>query len=208
MILETGGQDHWDKVYATRAEDAVSWFQPTPEISLELIRELGDPASLSLVDIGGGMSRLVDALVAAGNRDVAVLDISPVALDLARKRLGAAAVAVDWIAADVTRWRPARQYAVWHDRAAFHFLTGPQDREAYVEALHAAVGQGGHAVIATFAADGPERCSGLPVVRYEPGSLAQALGPRFELVAERRQVHSTPQGYSQSFQFSVLRRVA
>jgi len=208
MMSDTSRQDHWDGVYATKAENGVSWFQSSPEASLELIARFGSLAGSSLIDIGGGMSRLADALVAAGNRDLTVLDLSSGALDAVRKRLKAAASYVEWIVADVTQWRPHRTYDVWHDRAAFHFLTQPADRAAYVAALHAAVRPGGHAIIATFAPDGPERCSGLPVVRYDPQTLAKVIGPSFELVGERRQAHTTPSGGLQSFQFSALRRIA
>lgn len=208
MTPDTSRQDHWNGVYTVRAENEMSWFQPSPDASLDLIGRFGGVAQPSLIDIGGGMSRLVDALVAAGCRDLAVLDLSSVALEAARRRLGEAASHVEWIVADVTRWQPRRTYDVWHDRAAFHFLTQAADRAAYVAALHAAVPPGGHAIIATFAPDGPERCSGLPVVRYDPRELAKVIGPSFELVGERRQMHATPSGGSQSFQFSVLRRVA
>ena len=208
MMPDTSRQDHWNGVYTTKAEDGVSWFQSSPDASLELIGRFGGLAQPSLIDIGGGASRLVDALVGAGCRDLAVLDLSSIALDAARKRLGAAASHVEWIVADVTQWRPHRTYDVWHDRAAFHFLTQAADRAAYVAALHEAVSPGGHAVIATFAPDGPERCSGLPVVRYDPQELARVIGPSFELVSERWQMHTTPAGGSQSFQFSALHRIA
>lgn len=205
-MSETSRRDHWDGVYTAKAEGEVSWFQPSPEASLELIGRFGSLARSSVIDIGGGMSRLVDALVAAGNSDLAVLDLSSVALDAARKRLGAGGV--EWIVADVTQWRPRRTYDFWHDRAAFHFLTQAADRAAYIEALHEAVRPGRHAIIATFAPDGPERCSGLPVVRYDPETLARVIGPAFELVGHRREAHATPWGGLQSFQFSVLRRIA
>jgi 2-polyprenyl-3-methyl-5-hydroxy-6-metoxy-1,4-benzoquinol methylase len=207
MMPDTSRQDHWNGVYTAKAENEVSWFQSSPEASLDLIGRFGGLARASVIDIGGGASRLVDALVAAGWRDLTVLDLSSVALGAARKRLGEAASHVEWIVTDVTQWRPHRTYDVWHDRAAFHFLTQAADRAAYVAALDAAVPSGGHAIIATFAPDGPERCSGLPVVRYDPQELAKVIGPSFELVGERRQLHATPSGGSQSFQFSVLRRV-
>jgi SAM-dependent methyltransferase len=205
---DTTRQDHWNGVYTTKAENGVSWFQSSPDASLDLIGRFGGVAQPSLIDIGGGMSRLADALVEAGCRDLTVLDLSSVALDAARKRLGAAASDVEWIVADVTQWRPHRTYDVWHDRAAFHFLTQPADRAAYVAALHQAVRPGGHVIIATFAPDGPERCSGLPVERYDPQTLTKVIGPSFELVGERRQAHTTPSGGLQAFQFSALRRIA
>ena len=204
---EENRQSHWQKTYSDRGEAGVSWFEQRPEVSLDLIARIGATAASSLIDIGGGASRLVDALLDAGWRSLAVLDISNVALDAARQRLGGAASQVDWIVADVTRWRPGRTYDIWHDRAAFHFLTDAADRDAYVERLTTAVKPGGHAIIATFAPDGPERCSGLPVMRYNSALLAAALGPSFRLVEERRHRHTTPWGSTQAFQFSVLRRV-
>lgn len=201
-----GRQVHWDKTYATKGETGVSWFEQVPALSLELIRQTGATTRSSLIDIGGGASRLVDALVSEGMRDIAVLDVSATALDAAKARLGAAADAIEWIAADMTEWWPARAYDVWHDRAAFHFLTEPDDQAAYVERLHAAVRPQGYAIIATFALDGPERCSGLPVMRYDPTTLAKRIGPAFHLVDQRRHLHTTPWGSTQAFQFSVLRR--
>ena len=195
---DTSRRDHWDGVYTTRDEGGVSWFQPSPDASLALISRFGDPATSSLIDIGGGMSRLVDALVGSGNRDLAVLDLSSVALDAARRRLGAGAAHVEWIVADVTQWRPQRAYDFWHDRAAFHFLTDEADRAAYVEALHEAVRPGGHAIIATFAPDGPERCSGLPVVRYDAETLAQAVGASVRTGRPEPAVRMRPHGEAPS----------
>jgi len=197
--------NHWQKVYSERGEAGVSWFEGRPEVSLELIARVGGTAASSLVDIGGGAARLVDALLAAGWRSVAVLDVSSLALEAAKKRLGAMAGEVDWVVADVTAWRPVRSFDIWHDRAAFHFLVDPADRAAYVERLAMALKPGGHAIIATFGPDGPARCSGLPVVRYDPQTLVATLGPAFELVDSRRHVHATPFGTAQAFQFSVIR---
>lgn len=202
-----GNRAHWDNAYATKGEAGVSWFEDVPAVSLELIRQAGAGPASSIVDIGGGASRLADALLREGVGRITVLDISPAALDAAKARLGAAADDIEWIAADVTEWKPERRYDIWHDRAAFHFLTEADARAAYVERLHTALKPGGHAVIATFALDGPERCSGLPVMRYDPAGLAEVLGPSFELVDQRRNVHTTPWGSPQSFQFSLLRRV-
>ena len=198
-------QQHWDSIYATKAEDQVSWFQAEPAISVDLIRAAGGIESSAIVDIGGGASRLVDALLAAGYQDLTVLDLAAPALDQAKTRLGNAAAQVDWIVADVTKWDPPRHYDIWHDRAAFHFLTAAKDREAYVRTLRRAVRLGGHAIIATFAMDGPERCSGLPIVRYDPEELAATLGHDFRLIETRRHAHMTPFGTSQSFQFSLFK---
>jgi SAM-dependent methyltransferase len=203
---EADRQAHWDRAYREKGEAGVSWFEARPEVSLELIRETGMGANSRLIDIGGGASRLVDALLEAGWRWPTVLDVSPAALETARARLGEAAERVEWIAADITKWSPARTYDIWHDRAVFHFLTDPADRAAYRQAMNAALHPSGFAVIGTFAADGPERCSGLPVMRYDAAALAEAAAPGFELVAERRHVHRTPWDSEQTFQFVVLRK--
>jgi SAM-dependent methyltransferase len=198
---------HWDNAYQSKGEAGVSWFEDTPAVSLDLIRRHAAFASSSLIDIGGGASRLGDALLDAGMKAITVLDLSPAALDAAKARLGARAGDVHWVAADVTAWKPDRSYDIWHDRAAFHFLTDPDDRAAYIERLTAAVVPGGHAIIATFAPDGPERCSGLPVVRYDPAALAYVIGPCFRLVEHMEHQHRTPWNSTQAFQFSVLQRV-
>jgi trans-aconitate methyltransferase len=197
---------HWDKVYATKGEAEVSWFQDSPAISLEMIRAASADHGAAIIDIGGGASRLVDALLRDDYRNVAVLDLSANALDAAKRRLGAAASTVDWIVADATSWRPAKAYDVWHDRAAFHFLTDSHDRAAYVERLRSAVAPRGHVIIATFAPDGPEKCSGLPVQRHDSASLAAELGPEFEPVETRSETHHTPWNATQAFQFSRFRR--
>ena len=207
--MTTHAQEHWDQAYTTRGEAGVSWFEAQPETSLSLLAGIGATPDAALIDIGGGASHLVDALLKADWRRVTVLDLSPVALGIAKARLGEASSAcVRWIAADVTRWEPAEAYDIWHDRAVFHFLVEPHDRSAYIERLCRAVRPGGHAIIATFMPSGPERCSGLPVCRYEPETLAGAIGPAFALVASRSNVHITPAGARQPFQFSVLRRCA
>ena len=160
-------QAHWQNVYQTKDEREVSWFQENPAISLDLIRATGIGADASIIDIGGGAARLADALVADGFRSVTVLDLSEKALATSRERLGARAGGVSWIVADVTKWQPTRTFDVWHDRAAFHFLTDPDDRAAYAERVRKAVRPGGHVIIGTFALDGPERCSGLAVARHD-----------------------------------------
>lgn len=199
-------QAHWQNVYTKKGENEVSWFQENPAPSLELIAEVGATPASAIIDIGGGASRLVDNLVELGFEDVTVLDLSEAALEAAKGRLGGRAAQVHWIVADATVWEPEKAYDIWHDRAAFHFLTEERDRAAYVARLERALKVGGYAVIATFALDGPERCSGLPVVRYDPVSLGQSLGRAFQLVDTRRHAHATPWGSDQSFQFSVFRR--
>ncbi|WP_454622136.1 class I SAM-dependent methyltransferase [Bradyrhizobium cenepequi] len=203
-------QAHWQGVYTKKAENEVSWFQESPAPSIELIMQVGATRSSAIIDIGGGASRLVDNLIENGFEDVTVLDISEASLQVAKARLkarlGDRAAKAEWIVADVTTWEPSRTYDIWHDRAALHFLTEEDDRAAYVKRLKQALRVGGHAIIATFALDGPERCSGLPVVRYDPESLGRILGPAFQLIDQRRHRHATPWGTEQSFQFSVFRR--
>jgi SAM-dependent methyltransferase len=197
---------HWETVYATKGENQVSWFQESPAISLALIKATQATKDAAIIDIGGGASRLADALLHEGYRSIAVLDLSAHALEAAKTRIGASSDRIEWIVADVTSWTPARTYDVWHDRAAFHFLTTPGDRAAYRDRLRRAVIAGGHVIIGTFALDGPEKCSGLPVQRYDGKSLAAELGSEFELVETRTEMHRTPWDSTQSFQFSRFRR--
>jgi len=204
-----GGQEHWNDVYGARSEDALTWFEATPAVSLDLVREHLQPGE-PFIDIGAGASRLVDVLLDEGFGPLTVLDLSAAALAVSRQRLGPRADAVQWIEADITTWQPERDYAVWHDRAVFHFLTGAEDRAGYARALSDALRPGGIAIIATFADDGPEMCSGLPVVRYSPEALAQELDRLlpglFEMLEARRHMHITPKGNRQSFQYSVFRK--
>ncbi len=200
-------KSHWERVYATKAETEVSWFQEDPRPSLEALARIGADRRSAIIDVGGGASRLVDRLVQEGFEDVTVLDLSAAALEAAKARLGEAARKVRWIVADATAWAPARTFDVWHDRAAFHFLVEADDQASYVDRLTRALRPGGVAIIATFAPDGPEKCSGLPVVRRDAESLAAALGPGFVLVETQRHEHRTPSGAIQHFQFSAFRRV-
>lgn len=198
---------HWENVYATKDSSEVSWFEKSPKLSLELIAAAYDGRG-GVIDIGGGASRLAGALVDAGYAPVAVLDLSANALAVAAASLGDKAEAVEWVVADVTDWHPAARYDVWHDRAAFHFLTDSAQQQAYAQALRAALNPGGIAIICTFAPDGPERCSGLPVARHDAASIAAVLGDGFDLVSEQRHEHVTPSGSIQKFQFSTFRRKA
>ena len=159
-----------------------------------------------MIDIGGGASRLVDTLLQQGRTDVTVLDVSQTGLEAAQTRLGRQASTVHWITCDVTKWTPERSYDTWHDRAAFHFLTDPTDRTAYAERLHSALSPHGVAIIGTFASDGPERCSGLNVMRYDAAGIEAAVGEPLHLRDELRYLHTTPWGSTQSFQFAVLLR--
>jgi len=205
-MAEPDRRAHWDGVYQTKREDEVSWFQASPIVSLDLIHAAGVGRHASIIDVGGGASRLVDALSDEGFADLTVLDLSEQATQTAKARLGARASGVTWIVADVTKWQPEATYDVWHDRAAFHFLTAPEDRAAYAERVRQAVRPGGHIIIGTFALDGPERCSGLPVIRHDADSIGAVLGPLFTLIESRRHDHQTPMGGSQKFQFSRFQR--
>jgi len=198
-------KQHWESVYRKRDPVEASWFQAEATLSLTLIRDTA-PASAVVLDVGGGSSTLVDGLLAAGYHGITVLDISSAALDHARRRLGPAALEVNWLVADIlTAVLPQHGIDVWHDRAVFHFLTSAADRERYVSQVKGAMRAGGVVLVATFAADGPTRCSGLPVARYSTGELHKQFGPDFRLIESRREEHVTPQGVVQSFVYCLCR---
>jgi SAM-dependent methyltransferase len=197
---------HWEKVYRDKPVDQVSWFQTEPRISLALIAAAGLGKQDRIIDIGGGASVLVDFLLQQGYRRPAVLDISAAALAHARVRLGARAGEVDWLEADITEFAPAREFALWHDRAVFHFLTQAADRVKYRQALEAALLPRGQVIIATFAKGGPEKCSGLDIVQYDAASLCAELGDGFELLETREELHRTPRAADQKFIYFRLRR--
>ena len=197
--------EHWDDVYRTRAVTDVSWFQVEPTTSMELIADV-DPRPRSVIDVGAGASVLVDSLLDAGIADLAVLDVSAEALDQVRTRLGDRADGVSFVVADLLEWDPERQWDLWHDRAVFHFLVDRADQERYVATAAAAVSRGGHVVIAAFAPDGPDRCSGLPAARHDAESIAAVFSPAFVLELSEREVHTTPAGVEQPFTWAVLRR--
>ncbi len=199
-------REHWDGVYGTKREDEVSWFQKRPALSLALIREYAPDPATSIVDVGGGASSLVGELLGQGYGDISVLDISGAALERAKAKLGADAAKIEWIVADITAWTPPRRWHVWHDRAVFHFLTDTASQDTYIAALKAATAPGAIAIVSGFAPDGPEKCSGLPVVRYDAHSLAARFGSGFELLREEREEHETPGGAVQKFYYAVLRK--
>lgn len=200
-------RDHWRATWERTPEDALSWFQAEPVSTIELVRELEPDLDAAIIDVGGGASRLVDGLLTSGYRDLTVLDIAKPALDIARSRLGADASRVAWIVGDVLTHEFDRQYDVWHDRAVFHFLTSAEGREAYRARLGASVRSGGVVIMATFAPDGPDRCSGLPVCRYTSDALVHELGPGFEAARALAELHRTPGGADQAFTVVVARRV-
>lgn len=197
--MPTEPKDHWQKVHETTDPAAVSWYQPIPERSLELIHAAGLGPDAPILDVGGGASTLVDHLLNASFTDLTVLDIAPAALRAAERRLGPRAAQPTWIEGDVLEFRPTRRYALWHDRAVLHFLTAAADQERYVNTLRTALQSAGHVILATFSLDGPTRCSGLPVLRHSAESLGALLGPRFALRRSFLDSHPTPGGTIQSF---------
>ena len=197
---------HWEKVYAAKAPDQVSWYCPHLEMSLSLIERAAGGVSASIIDVGGGESTLVDDLLARGYQNITVLDISQAAIDVTKKRLKESADRVHWITADVTAVELAPgAYDVWHDRAVFHFLTSMKKRVAYVNAVARAVKHGGHVIVSTFGPEGPTKCSGLEVMRYDAESLHHEFGPRFRLIESSKELHHTPFGTTQQFLYCYWR---
>jgi SAM-dependent methyltransferase len=199
-------QEHWNSIFTAKAEDAVSWFQATPETSLRLIRACNLPKDASILDVGAGASHLPDALLEEGFTAVAVLDVSAAALAKTKARLGDKGQAVRFIVADLAVWHPDLAVDLWHDRAVLHFLTDERDRAAYANALWRAVNPGGFVLISGFAPSGPERCSGLPVLRADQNAIAGILGDDFELLDAFEEDHQTPSGGRQRFVFTRFRR--
>jgi len=198
---------HWQHIYESKTPTQVSWYQEHAQYSLQFIQNTGVQKTGQIIDIGGGASTLLDDLLMAGFQQVSVLDVSGHALQLARQRLGARANDVNWIEADITQAElPQQAYDVWHDRAVFHFLTQPADRQRYIEIVRQAVRKGGHVIVATFAPDGPDHCSGLEVVRYSPESLHAEFGAGFELTDSTRETHHTPFGTDQKFIYCYCRK--
>jgi SAM-dependent methyltransferase len=200
-------RQHWERVYTTKRERDLSWHETVPAVSLRLMEAAGLTPETCVLDVGGGDSRLVDLLAARGLDCLAVLDVSDAALYRAKARLGDAADVPIWITADVTAEWTLKPMDIWHDRAVFHFLTDAQDRACYLRHLRETLKRGGSAIIATFALDGPEECSGLPVARYSPESLAAELGDDLRLIEWVPHAHRTPWGTAQSFLYSRFVRV-
>ena len=200
-------KSHWEHIYQTKDTTQVSWYQEHSLKSLQLIVDTGIPKTGHIIDVGGGSSILVGDLLSEGYQHITVLDISTVALEIAQKRLGARAKDVTWLEADILQTSlPHHEFDLWHDRAVFHFLTDRDDRKRYVEAVKEAVKPGGHIIVATFASDGPERCSGLPVARYEPESLHHEFGDAFALLYGANEAHQTPFGTQQKFIYCYCRK--
>jgi|TARA_R110001606_G_scaffold328249_2_gene475388 SAM-dependent methyltransferase len=198
---------YWQNIYEQKNATDVSWFQSIPMISLELISRCSLDLSDQIIDVGGGASVLVDHLLEKGHTNIAVLDISGAALAASRRRLGESALAVNWIESDITTFTHEVQFALWHDRAVFHFLTDAEDRRHYVRSLKNALRVGGHLIIVSFAVGGPEKCSGLPIVQYDAEKLAAELGLGFKLVEERSEEHITPAQQVQQFAYFRFERV-
>lgn len=201
----TGDATHWDAAYA-QGDTTRSWFQSEAAQSLKLIDDLGVETDAGVIDVGGGASVLIDALLARHHTDVTVLDISATGIDAAKARLGASADSVTWLVTDLLEWQPDRTYDVWHDRAVFHFMTSDDARDRYLAALVRATAPGSLAILATFAPDGPQYCSGLPVCRYDAADLAAELGNHWHAIVSHRQEHKTPSGAMQPFTWAAFRR--
>lgn len=202
-----GKKSHWENVYETKPADSVSWFQPHADQSLKIIESSGLGKKASLIDVGGGASTLVDDLLDRGYDDVSILDLSASALKVAQTRLGTKADKAKWLVGDITSIElPANSYDIWHDRAVFHFLTDQKDRHAYVEQVMRSVRSNGLVIVATFAEDGPEKCSGLPVMRYNAETLHHEFGDEFELLGKEKEVHHTPFGTDQQFIYCYCRK--
>jgi SAM-dependent methyltransferase len=200
-------KDHWEKVYSTKASDNVSWFQSHAAMSMRLIHGSGLTRDAAIIDVGGGASTLVDDLVADGYTNLTVLDLSGAALKESQRRLGGQASSVRWIEADITRAKfIPHSMDLWHDRAVFHFLTAEEDRAAYVQQVLHALKPSGHVVVATFGANGPTQCSGLPVMRYAPNALHAEFGDTFTLLSHEEQLHHTPSGSDQQFIYCMCRK--
>ena len=206
VLIGMDTQRHWEKIYSEKAPEDVSWYREHLETSLELIELAASARAASIIDVGGGESTLVDDLLAHGYKDVTVLDVSQTAIDVSKKRLGKASEYVKWLVADITKTElPPHGYDVWHDRAVFHFLTAMDERTAYVRQVARAVKRGGHVIVSTFGPEGPTKCSGLDVVRYDAESMHKEFGVRFRLLESAEELHRTPFGTVQQFLYCLCR---
>lgn len=196
--------NHWEQVYQTKRNDEVGWYQANPALSLQLIQSVAPDKNAAIIDVGGGASLLVDALLEKGYSQLAVLDISESAVKSVQKRLGERAEQVEWFVTDVTEFHAPHRFSLWHDRAVFHFLIDKADQQKYVTLLCDSLTEGAHVVLATFAEDGPEKCSGLPVERYSVEKITATLGERFELRQHRQETHLTPSSFEQRFNYFLF----
>ncbi|TAL31392.1 MAG: class I SAM-dependent methyltransferase [Alphaproteobacteria bacterium] len=200
-------KSHWEDIYQRKGADKVSWHQEQPGLSLRMIADAGLERGAAIIDVGGGASRLIDSLIAQGYTNLTVLDISGRALEAAKERLGPLSQRVQWVESDIADFKPRQKFKFWHDRAVFHFLTDPQDRDRYLETMRRSLDAGSYAMIAAFAPDGPEKCSGLPVQRYSHESLQLALGPSYKELAHHSETHVTPAGGQQKFVYALFRKM-
>jgi 2-polyprenyl-3-methyl-5-hydroxy-6-metoxy-1,4-benzoquinol methylase len=197
---------HWEKVYQSKAPETVSWYAPHLETSIKLIHQATTDKHAAIIDVGGGEATLVDDLLDHGHQRISVLDISQTAIDVARKRLGTKGAKVDWYASDITlATLPESYFDVWHDRAVFHFLTNEEDRKKYVRQVMRSVKHGGHVIISTFGPEGPDKCSGLDVIKYDADSLHTEFGKTFQLIESSTEIHNTPFGTTQQFLYCYCR---
>lgn len=199
-------QQHWDKVYSEKQPTEVSWYEPMPEISLQLIGSCAVPKDAAIIDIGGGDSFLAEFLVSLGYQDVTVVDISSKALERAKERMCEKADEVEWIQADAGKFEPTKQYDLWHDRAAFHFITDEEQKKNYLNTVHKAIKPGGFVILGTFSDQGPEKCSGLKVQRYSVGEMCRLFEEEFEMLSGKKIDHKTPSGGTQNFTFCSFQK--
>ena len=204
--MDESKKTHWEQIYSSKAPNEVSWFQSTSRNSAELIEETGVKRVEQIIDVGGGASTLVDDLLDHGFKNISILDISSTALEHSKHRLGDRATLIEWLVYDIRTFRSTARFSVWHDRAVFHFLTDPLDRKAYMSVLNSALRPGGHVVIATFAIDGPQKCSGLEIVQYSTETLSREFGAEFELQKSRTETHQTPWNSEQKFIYCVFKK--
>jgi 2-polyprenyl-3-methyl-5-hydroxy-6-metoxy-1,4-benzoquinol methylase len=206
LAVAANAEKHWDNIYRQKAPDGVSWYRPRLESSLALIEKVAPAHDMSIIDVGGGESTLVDDLLAWGYQHITVLDVSQTAIDVTKKRLGSSADRVHWLAADISKVElPCADFDVWHDRAVFHFLTATEQRTAYVRQVARAVKPGGHVLVSTFGPEGPTHCSGLEIVRYDADSLHEEFGVRFQMLESFKELHNTPFGTTQQFLYCLCR---
>jgi SAM-dependent methyltransferase len=207
MLAMSAMKDHWEHIYRARPTTEAGWYEADPALSRHLVGDAVAAGASSVIDVGGGSSYLVDHLLDLGLERVAVVDISEAGVEIAKRRLGARAKRVRWIVGDISQLDDVGTFDVWHDRAVFHFLLDPAARQRYVALSERTVPTGGTAVMATFAEDGPDRCSGLPVRRYSEPDLVAECGPGWDLIGSINHLHTTPRGAEQRFRYSTFRRV-
>lgn len=201
-----GKKQHWDKIYSEKPPTEVSWYEPMPQESLELIKSCGISNEAAIIDIGGGDSFLAEFLISLGYKDVTVVDISSKVIERAKERMCEKADEVTWITADASNFRPKRKYDLWHDRAAFHFLTTQEQRNNYLETVYKAVKPGGYMIMGTFSDKGPEKCSGLEVQRYSVGEMCKLFEEEFNMLSGKNIDHYTPSGATQNFTFCSFQK--